>query len=439
MGLNFGAFAGGLASGYTQGVKNQALIDESMRRKKEQDTLDAKNAEIAQFLNNYDNPAEPPSAPATTAPPPTGIGAPPPGTQSAQAAPSAEGQAQVSASQTKRPRTMGDTLEMARGVAEIKMRHGDDIGEYYVGLSKMIKQVEDEGGKQGLMEIHAGNFDKALETMNSSGSNRGVRYGTQPHKETVMINGRPQETYVGTIIDSKGRETPFNTMKDMYAMMDAETQVEMNLEAEQKQYDRGQDRERLGIARVAANKPSDFDSKAAWIEAMVKNNELTQEEGKAAILNISGGTRGASEAAQMALVLKQDAVEREKQNTRNTIEQKRAALMDEFGGVTEQNIAEINALTKALGEPPFVAVTTPGKKHFIGPDGADTVAYVQKNGIGSGNGQQQGESEGQADQDEEKKVQGPVPPVNERVAGKTTTTINGQDLVWNGKGWVVIK
>jgi len=36
-------------------------------------------------------------------------------------------------------------------------------------------------------------------------------------------------------------------------------------------------------------------------------------------------------------------------------------------------------------------------------------------------------------------VQETVPPVNERVAGKTTTTINGQDLVWNGKGWVVIK
>jgi hypothetical protein len=37
----------------------------------------------------------------------------------------------------------------------------------------------------------------------------------------------------------------------------------------------------------------------------------------------------------------------------------------------------------------------------------------------------------------QKPAQGAVPPVNERVAGKTTTSINGQNLVWNGKGWVI--
>jgi len=131
-------------------------------------------------------------------------------------------------------------------------------------------------------------------------------------------------------------------------------------------------------SRASINKLGEFEKKIEQIKSM----NLSPEEEKRAILQVSGGAeRGPSEIAQLGLLMKQDAVATTERNrkyeTKNKIENIKADSLSK--GVDEDNVGRINALLESIGEPPYEAIeVSPEVKRRFGEDTPAKYKYVQR-------------------------------------------------------------
>lgn len=223
--MNIGALAGGIAKGWSQGIRDSSIDADRKIREKQQERIDKKNAdedameaELKALEASYAQPAP--------------AGATPADASGSPAVPSSAGQAPSPQPINTGGSVIADVLGKAQAQVNIRAKYGKDVTTEMVSLANMVQQVEKEGGKDAIAAFHSGDIDRGLKVLNSTGQHRDWQV-VNASKGVENIAGNEMPTSVVTLRNANGDTRTINTARDGFALMSVEKQIDAMSRAQQ--------------------------------------------------------------------------------------------------------------------------------------------------------------------------------------------------------------
>lgn len=285
MAFNFGAMAGGLAKGYSQGIEDQAKREEAERKKKDRERIekeqaddDAIKAELKgvspQSLAASRSTGAGQGAGPATQPVGQGQGAMLPST--AQAVPQAmavnpatlgvSGKALASPAggqplskavsqgvMVQRPQeaspTLSDYLDSAMQSMAIKQKYGKDTTQDQLALKMTMDKLDKEGVTNALALAHGGDFQGMLHELNNNGQHVGWSLQGEPVRREFEVAGQKIPGYTVSVVNKNGDVRTINTAQDMFAKLAVDKQLDAITAAGKAKADAEYNTGRLGLER----------------------------------------------------------------------------------------------------------------------------------------------------------------------------------------------
>ena len=230
--MGLGAFAGGMAQGISQGIRNFRDYRRAQHEDKQIQDEEAWKKETEELYKRFSQAAQPQQQaeqqPAGQVDPqqqqqaaPTSTAAQP--QQATGEQPSGQQQPQK-LGPPKEFGSVADAMDFAVASSQINMKYGKASPMDLVKLKMMSDQFEREGMDTAIGLLHGGDVQGALKAYNQSGRDR-VTFKGEPVQGTYEYAGQKIPTMIATVVGADGRERQVNTAQIMTSKMGVEKQL----------------------------------------------------------------------------------------------------------------------------------------------------------------------------------------------------------------------
>jgi hypothetical protein len=365
--MNLGAFAGGMAQGISQGIRNVRDYQRAQHEDKQIQDEDAWKKETEDLYKRFSQAAQPQQQAEQQ---PTGQVDQQQQQPAAPTSPAAQPQQATEQQQAQKPvppkefGSVADAMDFAVESSKINMKYGKASPMDLVKLKMMSDQFEREGMDTAIGLLHGGDVQGALRAYNQSGRDR-VTFKGEPVQGTYEYAGQKIPTMIATVVGADGRERQVNTAQIMTSKMGVEKQLNALMDFAKfdatvdHQNDTLNEQRRHNIATEGIASMSKEDRRGTVGKDY---DDLAGIYGPEQAAQMVGGKYGKKEVTDYQRIQALDKIQ---------------GIIDIDGGVNDKNVAQVNAMLRSIGEPAYERVIDqPEEINRVFPNKAATYKYV---------------------------------------------------------------